>query len=251
MVKIRETNLLYLEDAYLREFEAKIMKIEKLDDKFGIILDQTAFYPVGGGQPADTGEISGGKGKAHIIHVEKKNGIVWHFTDEIVGELSEGDTVRGIIDWDRRYKLMRMHTAAHLISEAVRKAVGKPLEIVGSAINVEKARLDFGYEKSIRDFFPKIEEIANQVIEENRPVIIRIMPRKEAEEYVTKFNESLRILPPQVQEVRVIEIKDWHACACGGTHVKSTGEIGKIKLLKRSSKGKGVERIEFTVLQNP
>jgi len=251
MVKIRETNLLYLKDAYLREFEAKIMKIEKLDDKFGIVLDQTAFYPVGGGQPADTGEISGGKGKARIIHVEKKNKIVWHFTGEIVGELSEGDTVRGIIDWDRRYKLMRMHTAAHLLSEAVRKAVGKPLEIVGSAINVEKARLDFGYEKSIRDFFPKIEEIANQVIEENRPVIIRIMPRKEAEEYVTKFNESLRILPPQVQEVRVIEIKDWHACACGGTHVKSTGEIGKIKLLKRSSKGKGVERIEFTVLQNP
>ena len=251
MVKIRETNLLYLKDAYLREFEAKIMKIEKLDDKFGIVLDQTAFYPVGGGQPADTGEISGGKGKAHIIHVEKKNGIVWHFTDEIVGELSEGDTVRGAIDWDRRYKLMRMHTAAHLLSEAVRKAVGKPLEIVGSAINVEKARLDFGYEKSIRDFFPKIEEIANRVIEENRPVIIRIMPRKKAEEYVTKFNESLKILPPQVQEVRVVEIEDWHACACGGTHVKSTGEIGKIKLLKRSSKGKGVERIEFTVLQNP
>lgn len=251
MVKIRETNLLYLEDAYLREFEAKIMKIEKLDDKFGIILDQTAFYPVGGGQPADTGEIFGGNGKAHIIHVEKKNGIVWHFTDEIVGELSEGDTVRGAIDWDRRYKLMRMHTAAHLLSEAVRKAVGKPLEIVGSAINVEKARLDFGYEKSIRDFFPKIEEIANRVIEENRPVIIRIMSRKKAEEYVTKFNESLRILPPQVQEVRVVEIEDWHACACGGTHVKSTGEIGKIKLLKRSSKGKGVERIEFTVLQNP
>ena len=251
MVKIRETNLLYLEDAYLREFEAKIMKIEKLDDKFGIILDQTAFYPVGGGQPADTGEISGGQGKAHIIHVEKKNGIVWHFTDEIVGELSEGDAVRGVVDWDRRYKLMRMHTAAHLLSEAVRKAVGKPLEIVGSAINVEKARLDFGYEKSIRDFFPKIEEIANRVIEENRPVIIRIMSRKKAEEYVTKFNESLRILPPQVQEVRVVEIEDWHACACGGTHVKSTGEIGKIKLLKRSSKGKGVERIEFTVLQNP
>jgi len=251
MAKNRETKLLYLKDAYIREFKAEIMKKEKINDKFGIILDQTAFYPVGGGQPADTGEISSEKEKARIVHVEKRDGIVYHFANEIKGELTEGDVVKGVIDWSRRYRLMRIHTAAHLLSEAVRKAVGRPLEIVGSAIDVEKARLDFGYERSIREFFPKIEEIANMVIAEDRPVVIRIMSRKEAEGYVARFNESLKILPPQVQEVRVVEIKDWHACACGGTHVKSTGEIGGVKLLKRSSKGKGVERIEFTVVQNP
>ena len=251
MAKIGETRLLYLEDAYKMEFEAEIMKIEKVDDKFGIVLDQTAFYPIGGGQPADTGEIFNEKGKTCIVHVVKRHEAVWHFANKIEGRLNEGDAVKGLINWDRRYRLMRIHTAAHLLSEAVRKALGRPLEIVGSAIDVDKARIDFGYEMSIREFFPKIEEIANKVVTENRPVSIRIMSRKEAEEYVARFNESLKILPPQVQKVRVVEIKGWHACACGGTHVKSTGEIGGIKLLKRSSKGKGVERIEFTVTQNP
>lgn len=247
MEKTEETKLLYLEDAYIREFEAKILKIEKIDEKFGIILDNTAFYPVGGGQPSDTGEIIGRNGKAKVIHVQRKGKIVFHFTDKIEGKLTQGETIRGLIDWDRRYRLMRIHTAAHLLSEAIRKAVGAPLEIVGSAIDVEKARLDFGYERSMREFFPKIEEIANKIVAENRPVIIKIMPREEAEKYVSKYHESLRILPPQIQEVRIVEIKEWHACACGGTHVKSTEEIGEIKLLKRSSKGRGVERIEFTV----
>lgn len=247
MEKIEETKLLYLKDAYIREFKAKILKIKRLNDKIWIILDQTTFYPVGGGQPADTGEISGENGKARIVYVEKKNGEVWHLVDKIEGKLSEGDVVKGAIDWNRRYRLMRIHTAAHLLSRAVREAVGKPLEIVGSAIDVDKARIDFGYEKSIREFFPKIEEIANMVIAENRPVIIKVMPREEAEEYVARFNESLKILPPQVQMVRIVEIQNWHACACGGTHVQSTGEIGRIQLLKRSSKGKGVERIEFKV----
>jgi len=246
-----ETKFLYLEDAYIKEFEAKITKIETIDDKFGIVLDQTAFYPVGGGQPSDTGEISNESGKASIMRVERRDAGVFHFADKIEGRLTEGNSVKGVIDWNRRYRLMRIHTAAHLLSEAVRKAVGKPLAIVGSAIGVEKARLDFGYERSIRELFPKIEEIANRIIAENRPVIVKIMPREKAEEYVAKFHESLKILPPQVCEVRIVEIEGWHACACGGTHVKSTGEIGRIKLLKRSSKGKGVERIEFTVMQNP
>ena len=250
-MKVVPTRLLYLEDAYKREFEAKILKIEQAEDRVGIVLDSTAFYPVGGGQPADKGEIIGKDGKAIVIDVQKRGDLVFHFAEEVDGKLVEGETVKGVIDWNRRYRLMRNHTAAHLLSEAVRRAVGKPLKIVGSAINVEKARLDFGYERSIREFFPKIEEIANRVVAEDRPVIIKVMPREKAEEYVSKFNESLKILPPQVHEVRIVEIKGWHACACGGTHVKSTGEIGRIKLLKRSSKGKGVERIEFTTVQNP
>jgi len=247
MIKMEETRPLYLEDAYIKEFKAKIIKIEKMNGQLGIVLDQTAFYPVGGGQPSDTGNIFSKNGKATVIHVEKRGRLIFHFVDKIEGEIAEDNAVKGIIDWNRRYRLMRIHTAAHLLSEAVRKAVGRPLEIIGSAINIEKARLDFRYERSIREFFPKIEEIANKIVTEDRPVIIKVMPREKAERYIAKYNESLKILPSQIQEVRIVEIKDWHACACGGTHVRATGEIGRIELLKRSSKGKEVERIEFTV----
>jgi misacylated tRNA(Ala) deacylase len=145
---------------------------------------------------------------------------------------------------------MRNHTAAHLISPAIRQAVGEPLEIVGSAINVDKSRLDLGHEGSLRESFSKIEEIASRVVAEDRPVVTKMMPRMNAERYVETFHESLKTLPPSVENVRIVEIRDWHACACGGTHVKSTAELGSIKVLGRAAKGKGVERIEF-VTQNP
>jgi Ser-tRNA(Ala) deacylase AlaX len=173
-----------------------------------------------------------------------------HILGEVRGEIKEQDKVVGSIDWNRRWVLMRNHTAAHLISEAVRQAVGKPVEIVGSAINVDKSRLDLGHEGSLRELFAKIEEISNKIVQENRPIIIRMMPRSEAEAYVQRFHESLKTLPSTVEKVRIVEIKDWHACACGGTHVKSTGELSAIKVLGRAAKGKGVERIEF-VAQNP
>jgi misacylated tRNA(Ala) deacylase len=124
------------------------------------------------------------------------------------------------------------------------------VEIVGSAVNVDKSRLDLGHEGSLRELFAKIEEISNKVVKENRPVIVQIMPRSEAEAYVQRFHESLKTLPSTVEKVRIVEIKDWHACACGGTHVKNTRELGVIKVLSRAAKGKGVERIEF-VAQNP
>jgi misacylated tRNA(Ala) deacylase len=133
------------------------------------------------------------------------------------------------------------------MSQAIRQALSKPVEIVGSGMDLEKARLDFTRAGSTRELFPQIEAVANNVVKENRTVKIRLMPRNEAEEYVKKFHESLKTLPPQVSEVRIVEIEGWHACACGGTHVKSTGEIEEIRLLSRSSKGKGIERIEFTV----
>jgi Ser-tRNA(Ala) deacylase AlaX len=175
----------------------------------------------------------------------EKDAVV-HYTDEIIEKLAEGDHVKGIVDWPRRYTLMRIHTGAHLLSEAIRKVVGSPVAVVGSGIDVDKARLDLSYDRSLGPLLSKIEEVANQVVKENRPVIIKMMSRSEAENYVARFHESLKILPSHVKEVRIVEIKDWHACACGGTHVKTTGEIGAIKVLRRMSKGKGVERVEFT-----
>jgi len=218
----------------------------KIDDRYGVILDRTAFYPTGEEQPADTGVIKGKSGEIRIEDVQMINGVVVHFASEIRGEIKEGQEVRGAIDWDRRYTLMRNHTAAHLVAEAVRRATDTPMPIIGSAIDVDKARMDFAHEENLRPLLPEIERIANDVVKEDRIVEVKTMKREEAEKYVERFHESLKILPPQVQEVRIVEIKDWHACACGGTHLKSTGEIGTVKILKRVSKGKGVERIEFS-----
>ena len=244
------TRLLYYEDSYIRQFETKIVKIVQIDNHLGLVLDLTAFYPTGGGQPADNGVIKSENWEAKVIDVQWHDVVPVHVLDEIKDEIKEQDKVVGVIDWNRRWALMRNHTAAHLISEAISQAVGKPLEIVGSAVNVDKSRLDLGHESSLRELFPKIEETANKIVKENRPVIVKMMPRAEAEEYVKRFHESLKTLPPIVKSVRIVEIKSWHACACGGTHVKSTGELGLIKVLGRAAKGKRVERIEFAA-QNP
>jgi len=244
--RTQPTKLLYYDDAYRKEFDAEILKITKLDNRYGVVLDRTAFYPLGGGQPADEGVIKSEHGEVRVVGVRMEKGAVVHSADEISGQLAEGDHVEGIIDWTRRFALMRIHTAAHLMSEAVRKVVGSPLAIVGSGIDVEKARLDLAYDRSLGPLLSEIEKVATHLVKENRSVEIKIMPREDAENYVAKFHESLKILPPQVQKVRIVEIKDWHACACGGIHLKATGEIGAIKVLRRMSKGKGVERIEFT-----
>jgi len=247
---IPQTRLLYYEDAYMKTFDAKILKVTELEGKQAIILDSTAFYPTGGGQPCDIGVIKCESGMAKIIDVQMRQGIVYHVMGEIIGSIVEGNYASGIINWNRRYALMRNHTASHILAVAVRKAVNKPLEIVGSGLDVDKARIDFAFEGPLREFFPQIEQIATTIIKENRPVIIKVMPRNLAEEYVKKFDENLKTLPAHVKEVRIVEIENWHACACGGTHVKSTLELGIIKLLGRASKGKGVQRIEF-VSQNP
>jgi len=240
------TQLLYYKDAYLKEFDAKVLRIQKLNEEYHIVLDQTAFYPLGGGQPPDTGVIKGEKGEIKVSDVKTSNGRVIHITKEMAGEIREGDHVKGVIDWERRYALMLNHTAAHLMAEALRKATELPMEVVGSGIDVDKVRLDLAHDGSLGLLLPEIEKVANDIVKENRPVIVKSMRREEAQEYVERFHESLKTLPPQVREVRVVEIKDLHACACGGTHLKNTGEIGLIKILKRGSKGKGVERIEFS-----
>jgi len=245
---IPSTRLLYYEDAYVKEFDARVIKILKLENgETGVVLDETAFYSGGGGQPSDTGLIENDGMQARVVRLKRHGEIIIHFVDEVSGEIREGDNVKGVIDWNRRYRLMRVHTCAHLMGQAIRQALDKPVEIVSSGMDLEKARLDFTHEGSTRELFPEIESIANNVVMENRAVKIRLMPRNEAEEYVEKFHESLETLPQQVSEVRIVEIEGWHVCACGGTHVKGTSEIREVKLLSRSSKGKGIERIEFTV----
>jgi Ser-tRNA(Ala) deacylase AlaX len=242
--KFQPTLLLCYEDAYIREFMAKALAIQKTGEQCRIILDQTAFYPLGGGQPSDTGTIKGASGIASVKEVRVENGVVMHLGD-VKGSIAEGEAVTGNVDWDRRYSLMRNHTLAHLMAEAIRRATGLSGEVVGSGLDADKARLDIAAQTSLGSFLAEIQKVANSVIKENRPVEIKILQRNEAEKYVTRFHENLKTLPTHVQSVRIIEVKDWHACACGGIHVRSTGEIGEAEILRRMSKGKDVERLEF------
>jgi Ser-tRNA(Ala) deacylase AlaX len=244
------TRLLYYDDAYLHEFEARVLQVSQEDRRVGIVLDSTVFYPMGGGQPSDKGMVEGKNGRVDVMEVQWNKGRVLHLADRFDGVISQGDYVKGVIDWSRRYSLMKNHTAAHIMAEAIRRVLKSPVEIVGSGLDVDKVRLDVALASSLRPVFQQIEEEANSVVKENRLIEIKIMNRGEAEKYVERFHESLKTLPSSVSHVRVVEVKDLHACACGGTHVKATGEIGSIGILGRSSKGKGVERLEFRA-QNP
>lgn len=248
--EIPVTRLLYSNDAYLREFKAKVLQVAKNDGLVGIILDKTAFYPTGGGQPSDNGVVEGENGRADVVNVQWNKGRILHLVDHMVSEIKQGEIIEGAINWDRRYSLMKNHTAAHLMAEAIRRVLNNPVGIVGSGLDVEKARLDLALKSSLRPMFQRIENVANTIVRENRIVETNIMNREEAEKHVEKFQESLKTLPSNVSQVRIVEIQGLHACACGGTHVKNTSELGVIKILGRSSKGKGVERLEFRA-QNP
>jgi Ser-tRNA(Ala) deacylase AlaX len=245
MREVPATRLLYYDDAYLPEFTAEVLQIVGRDGSGDLILDRTAFYPTGGGQPSDRGVIEAGNGTAEITDVQWNRGRVKHLSADLTGEIRQGDVVEGTIDWNRRYSLMKNHTAAHIMAEAIRQTVDSPVAIVSSGLEVDKARLDLAFDRSLRPLFPRIESIVDGIVRENRPVEVKTMNREAAEKYVARFHESLETLPSTVSQVRIVEVLGVHACACGGTHVKTTKEIGAIEILGRSSKGKGVERLEF------
>jgi len=172
-IEAQQTRLLYYEDAYLKEFDARVLSVKKLNSQYGLVLDQTAFYPAGGGQPTDTGIIKGRGGEAKVTEVYMNKRVVVHIASEIVGKISEGEQIKGIIDWMRRYQLMRNHTLAHLMAEAVRRVTGLTMAIVGSGLDVEKVRLDLAHEGSLGPLLPEIEKVANDMIRENRQVEIK------------------------------------------------------------------------------
>ncbi len=244
------TERLYLEDSYLREFTAKVLKVLRVDEKrVRVILDRTAFYPEGGGQPWDTGVIKGPSGQVHVDLVLDEGDYIRHEGD-LEGEINEGDEVKGIIDWPRRYRLMRMHTAAHTLIYAVKSIMGPDVRVAGSSLDLDKSRVDFTA-RITRDMLPRLENEVNRIVEMGVPVKTFILPRSEAEKYLLRFHERLSEAHEGLKEIRIVEIEGLYACPCGGTHVKNTSELGYVKLLRRESKGRGITRIEFTVLRQP
>ncbi|MEE9323571.1 MAG: alanyl-tRNA editing protein AlaXM [Candidatus Aenigmarchaeota archaeon] len=236
-------NALYMDDSYLKEFEARVESVtEGGEDKLFVVLDKTAFYPNSGGQPHDTGKFIKDGAEYPVVYVGKFSGKISH---EVSKEgLKEGDVIKGVIDWERRYTFMRMHTAAHLISEVFHKDSGAL--ITGNQLNLDKSRIDFSIENFDREKMSEYFAKANEIAGKDLKVKMYFLPRGEAMkiENITKLANAL---PPNIKELRIVEIGDFDIQADGGTHVKSTKEIGKIEFLKAENKGKNNRRVYFKI----
>jgi len=233
------TEKLFWQDAYLREFEAKVLEIRGKE----IILDKTAFYARSGGQPGDTGELNGIKvldtyydAEKNIVHLLEKD-----------PDFKINDLVKGKIDWERRHKIMRLHTAAHIISAVLIKEF-KNVKFTGSQIYEDRVRMDFNLEKLDDEIVRFIESGANQIVENDLPVFSKIISKDE----LWAHPELKRLMDESRYErfdiLRVVGIGDVDLQLDGGLHVKSTKEVGKIKIIKRENKGKSNRRITVVLL---
>ncbi|MEM2385985.1 MAG: alanine--tRNA ligase, partial [Candidatus Bathyarchaeia archaeon] len=242
VVNLPETEELYYKDQYMTAFEAKVIKA--FGDKY-VVLDKTCFYPEGGGQPADTGFLEFDGGSAEIVDVQKIGKVIVHKVGRGVLP-KEGSVVRGVIDWDRRYALMKSHTATHVVNAAARRVLGQHVWQFGTQKDVESSRLDIShYRRLTLEEVQKIEALANEAVFRSIPVEISWMPRTEAENlYGFKLYQGGAV---PGKEIRVVKIGDWDVEACGGTHVRNTGEIGFIKIIHSERIQDGVERLEYSV----
>lgn len=232
-------NALYMNDSYLKEFEATVESVK--DDKF-VVLDKSAFYPTGGGQPHDTGSIiCNGEGYP-VVYVGKFSGNISHEVAKI--GLNASDKVIGRIDWDRRYKLMRMHTAAHIIDAVLYKEAGALC--TGNQLGFDKSRIDFSLETIDKEKIQSYIDVANEYVKRAIHVKIYFMKREEALK-IPGVVKLASVMPPEVEELRIVEIPGVDLQADGGTQVRNTSEIGEISLLSVENKGKANRRLYYAV----
>lgn len=237
------TKALYLLDCYSKEFEAAVESVK--EDKY-VVLDKTAFYPNAGGQPYDTGKLIRLSDNAEfsIVFVAKFGDVISH--EFSPAGLKPGDKVKGVIDWDRRYRLMRMHTAAHVISIVIEKDTGAL--ITGNQLNLDKSRIDFNLEAFDRDKFAGYMEEANELIKKGAKVNLYLMPREEALQKYERMTNLAKGFSKDIKEVRLVEIEGVTIEACGGTHLKDISEIKGVKLLKLDNKGKNNRRLYYELV---
>jgi alanyl-tRNA synthetase len=235
-----ETDLLFYDDPSGMEFEAVVLDSFEREDGYDVVLDQTLFYPEGGGQPADVGTLRTDDDSLAVTDVQAVEGVVLHRTD---GEASNGEIVRGSLDVERRQALMRAHTTTHLVGHAARQVLGDHIRQAGAQKGVESSRLDVRHFQRIdRDEAEEIERVANALVRQNIPVK-QAWPDRNDAEAKHGFDIYQGGLPPG-EQVRLITIGD-DVQACAGTHVERTGDIGAVELLSTEPIQDGVERITF------
>lgn len=234
------TEELFLEDAYLREFEARVLKNAGRE----LVLDRTAFYPGGGGQPPDKGWLGVGPVQASVVDVKRRDGGIVHVLDAPIPETVERLTAT--LDWDRRYAHMRYHTALHVLSGIIWRNFGA--KVTGGKIKAEGARMDFSFpgEWTV-EVVSDIERLTDEALSAERPVKIYGMPREETLENPDLIRTQVNLVPEYVKTVRIVEIEGIDTQADGGTHVANTREVGEMQITGHKSKGRENKRIEFVL----
>jgi len=237
------TELLYQTDSYLQEFEANVLSI--LADERAIILDRTAFYPGGGGQPCDFGSLTVGGVIYPVQKVKKLADDVLHFLGGNDSLPSAGSASRGTLDWARRHKLMRTHTAMHVLCGTVFRDYGAL--VTGGDMEPLKGRMDFEFATMRGELVREIEAAVNKEVAEAREIRVKILPREEAFQIPDLIRTKINLLPEGIAQVRTVEIVGLDLQADGGTHVRNTNEVGKIRIADYKSKGAINKRIYIEI----
>jgi misacylated tRNA(Ala) deacylase len=234
------TDQLFQTDSYVKEFEATVVAVNT--DEGAVILNRTAFYPGGGGQPNDVGWLLvGGDRSLAVTRAKRQGEQVWHWLD---GELPEVDVaVTGRIDWDRRYKLMRTHTALHVLCGVVWRDYSAL--VTGGNMEPLKGRMDFEFETLRGELVREIEDKVNAEVQNGRDVRIKILPRAEAFQIPDLIRTKINLLPESITQVRTVEIVGLDLQADGGTHVANTREVGRVRVVDYKSKGRINKRIHI------
>jgi misacylated tRNA(Ala) deacylase len=234
------TRELFLEDSYRREFRAGVKRIDGRE----VILEETAFFPGGGGQPADKGTIGIGPVNAAVVDARREGGGIVHVLDRAIP-----DTVKelhGALDWERRYAHMRYHTALHVLSGVIWRAFGA--KVTGGQMRADRARMDFSFPGEwTAEVVGEIERLTNEALAEGRPVRVYGLPREEALENPDLIRTQVNLVPERVETVRIVEIENLDTQADGGTHVANTREVGEIEITGHKSKGRQNKRVEFSL----
>jgi len=231
------TDLLYLRDAYLTEFTARVVDVR--DE--AVALDRTAFYPTGGGQPHDTGVLAG----LSVTDVRKEGDLVWHTV--AAGPMPIfGDDVVGVVDWDRRHRLMRTHTALHVLCGVIWNEWRVP--VTGGNMEPLSARMDFEFDPLPDGFGQRIEQLVNAELAADRPIEVTFLPRDTAVQDADLIRTKVNMIPESVREIRVVDIVGLDKQADGGTHVRTTNEVGRIRVTKLENKGKGNKRVRLDII---
>lgn len=234
------TILLCHEDGYMKEFDAAVAAVT---DK-GVVLDRTAFYPGGGGQPPDTGHLMTDSEEHAVKKLSRSGGQIVH---EIEGGdfPREGSAVHGVLDWERRYNLMRTHTALHILCGVVWRDYGAL--VTGGNMEPLAARMDFELESMSVDFAREVERAINEEVAAERPVHAAVHPREEALTIPDLIRTKVNLIPESVTEIRTIDIEGLDLQADGGIHVSNTREVGSIRVVKHESKGRINKRLRIAL----